>query len=55
MCSNVKKSPKKDEIVNNVKNDKNNNINNNQEEKPKVVEIITPVEEEFKDMEEWEG
>lgn len=52
MCSNVKKSPQKNEIENVNNLDKNNNNQTPKEEKN--VKIIEN-EEEFKDMEEWEG
>ena len=48
MCSNVKKSQK-----NEIENSKN--IEKNNSEKAKSERIIIPTEEEFKDMEEWEG
>ena len=50
MCSNVKKTPQKNE-ENTVKVDKNNT----EKAKSEVGMIPIPLEEEFKDMEEWEG
>jgi hypothetical protein len=49
MCSNQKKSPQKNDIDNTPKENKNNT------EKAKSEKTVTPIEEEFKDMEEWEG
>jgi len=48
MCFNIKKT-QKNEIENSVKVDKENI------EKAKSERDQTPKEEEFKDMEEWEG
>lgn len=48
MCSNIKKSPKT-EIENSIRPEKS------LEEKKLQVQGQTPEEEEFKDMEEWEG
>lgn len=58
MCSNVKKSPPKEvENQDNQRNDKNKNNtekpNNNKSDK-NLISVI-PLEDEFKDMEEWEG
>lgn len=48
MCSNIKKSPK-NEIENQIKPEKPF------EEKKIQIPQHTPEEDEFKDMEEWEG
>lgn len=47
MCSNIKKSPKA-ELENSIRPDKH-------EEKKIDTPHISPEEDEFKDMEEWEG
>ncbi len=55
MCSNIKKSPQKNEEENSntVKVDKNNTEKEKQNSEKNFIQI--PIEEEFKDMEEWEG
>lgn len=56
MCSNVKKSPQKNEEdnPNTPKVDKNQNPSEKEKKSEKNI-IHIPIEEEFKDMEEWEG
>jgi hypothetical protein len=55
MCSNVKKSPQKneEENPNTVKIEKNTTEKEKQKSEKNIIQI--PIEEEFKDMEEWEG